>query len=73
MKTSIKLYDGYSVTIEPGVIGTARLNLSIMGVGLGGVNIGPEQAGAVIAALESCFPEPPTEKAGDCKRCGACA
>jgi hypothetical protein len=65
MKSTIRLHHGHTITIQPGVIGMARIDLSMMGVGLGGVAITPEQAGAIIAALEACFPEQAEPRASE--------
>lgn len=57
MKSTIKLDGGKSVVIQPGASGTARLDITIMGVGVGGLNLTPDQCGAIMVGLEMALPE----------------
>lgn len=52
MKTTIKLDQGRALVILPGVLGTTRIDLTMLGVGVGGGNLTPDQAGALMVALE---------------------
>lgn len=52
MKSTIKLDGGKSVVVMPGLENTARVEITVMGVGVGALNLTPDQCGAVIFALE---------------------
>lgn len=52
MKSTIKLDGGKSVVVLPGASGTVRVDLAIMGVGVGGMNLQPNECGALMFAIE---------------------
>lgn len=59
MKSTIKLDSGKSVVIQPGACQTVRLDITLMGVGVGGLNLTQDQCGAIMVGLEMA-----AEKAG---------
>lgn len=52
MKHTIRLDGGKTAVVMPGLENTARLEITILGVGVGALNLTPDQCGAVIFALE---------------------
>lgn len=57
MKSTIKLDGGKAVVIQPGAEQTVRLDITLMGIGVGAINLTPDQCGAILFGLEMALPE----------------
>lgn len=57
MKSTIKLDGGKAVVIQPGAGNTVRLDITVVGMGVGGLNLTPDQCGAIIVGMYMALPE----------------